>query len=165
MDGSFDKLTVQPSTSGSSASPSVSVVSSSSTSSSNNYFQRRFDGSKRRKELLEKISKNNSPTKITASAHRSLAFTDEVGPHGSQGISVSRISQSLNSGEDCEANESTMKPLSPPNLRASGNMIGTSNDTTTRIITDTCFSTPDRKGSGQEKGKGRGRGWRSTKPL
>jgi len=153
MDGSFDKLTVQPSTSGSSASPSVSVVSSNSTSSSNNYFQRRFDGSKRRKELLEKISKNNSPTKITASAHRSLAFTDEVDPHGSQGISVSRTSQSLNSGENCEANESTMKPLSPPNLRASGNTIGTSNDTTTRIIMDTCFSTPDRKGSGQEKEK------------
>eukprot|EP00535_Pseudo-nitzschia_heimii_P007040 CAMPEP_0197190558 /NCGR_PEP_ID=MMETSP1423-20130617/21876_1 /TAXON_ID=476441 /ORGANISM="Pseudo-nitzschia heimii, Strain UNC1101" /LENGTH=158 /DNA_ID=CAMNT_0042642959 /DNA_START=69 /DNA_END=542 /DNA_ORIENTATION=+ len=140
MDDSLGKITVEPSTSGStlsaSASTSPSIVSSTSASSSNNYYQRRFDGRKRRTELLEKIARNSPGNR--ASTGRSDASDLDTTEAASQ---ISRISTPENENEDDESND---KPKSPPKIRDSSK--------TAKTIPETSFSTPERKNSRQNEG-------------
>ena len=167
MDGSFDKLTVEPSMSGSttSASASTSIVSSTSTSSNNNnnYFQPSFGGVKRRTELLEKMTRNNttattssSPTKKATTAQHTFA-----GGIDDSGTSSNTISSDLNSGAAGSGSQisqssipenmcqddndySSDKPLSPPKLN--------NQNQRTNTIPDASFSTPERQNSRQRKG-------------
>ena len=156
MDGSFDKLTLEPtlepSTSGSTTSASVSVVSSS-TSGSTNCFQQKYDSTKRR-NLLEKISRTESPAKqITAKkshnsegegVSRNMSDSDF-----SPAESRSRIFQSPPPVKHLEGDKSCDKPLSPPKLRAGLNFIDDAS-CTAKTIPDTSFSTPLSKNSRQQ---------------
>jgi len=132
MDGSFDKLTLEPSTSGSTTSASMN------SSSTSNSPQRQSNVMKRRNELLEKLSRNNSPQRTTKEYQ---TF---------EGGSRSRMVQLSTPEKDSQDELSHEKPLSPPKLRGALNFMDDGNRTT-KPIPNTSFSTP--QGSRQQKGK------------
>eukprot|EP00533_Pseudo-nitzschia_delicatissima_P009420 CAMPEP_0116084284 /NCGR_PEP_ID=MMETSP0327-20121206/3723_1 /TAXON_ID=44447 /ORGANISM="Pseudo-nitzschia delicatissima, Strain B596" /LENGTH=1200 /DNA_ID=CAMNT_0003575225 /DNA_START=17 /DNA_END=3619 /DNA_ORIENTATION=- len=141
MDGSFDKLTVQPSTSGSTTSASASAHSSS-TSSSPNYIQGQSSVAKRRNELLEKLSRNSPSKQHTTTKQR----------HTYEGGSPNRFYRLSTSEKDSQGEQSDEKPLSPPKLRAGLNSIDDGNRRT-KTIPNTSFSTPEPQKARQQTGK------------
>jgi len=93
------------------ASISLSTASSSNNSSNNNYYQRRFNGTKRRTELLEKLSKK---TTINISPNRKESTTKIVDIDDAPEIPIDK-----KDNENGNGNGKCRKLLSPPSLKLS----------------------------------------------
>jgi hypothetical protein len=129
---------IQPSTTGStasmstslSASPSASPSSSSSNTGTNsNYYQRRFNGTKRRTELLEKLARNNNNASPNKSSNKAGYYPSNPNKKASTykntctPSSTASIKIAIDTGDapefpdDENENDKDRKPLSPPSLK------------------------------------------------